>query len=65
MNPNPELPSFLGGQKIHDGYRAKGGEPFASTDACIEKAAKAMDKANERLLEGTTGRKRIRKRTRS
>ena len=56
MNPNQELPSFLSERnKIHDWNREKGGEPFKSTEACIEKVAKAMDKANETLLTWVAG----------
>ena len=53
-NPNQELPSFLGERKkIHDWNRAKGAEPFESTDGSTEKAAQAMDKAYARLFKGT------------
>ena len=55
-NPNEELPSCLEERKkIDDAYQTNRGEPFETTDVCIEKAAKAMDKANERLLKVATG----------
>ena len=55
MNPNQKLTSFFGERKkINNAKQANGCEQFISNDACTEKVAKAMDKANERLFKGFT-----------